>query len=203
MAKRRKKKCLQPFWEQQWLFRKCVQSCGWRAVGWIDALRFEIERKKTGRVLNLTRIPEVLRYPPFVLQNMVFRSWDFFVFPKIIDWLTCTPSCTTRRWEKSSKFKTITFLKLFWFSEMTGQFLIFLNVFSNIKNVTNLKIEKPDTQFSGFFSPDLCPFFVLFNMKRNIEKLSQNEQGHRNLAFWALCFSLWTFPVLFCFTIRA
>ena len=27
-------------------FRKCVQSCGWRAVGWIDALRFEIERKK-------------------------------------------------------------------------------------------------------------------------------------------------------------
>jgi hypothetical protein len=65
-------------------------------------------------------------------------------------------------------------------------------------------LKKPDTQFSGFafFSPDLCPFFVLFNMKRNIEKLSQNEQGHRNLAFWALCFSLWTFPVLFCFTMR-
>lgn len=162
MAKRRKKKCLQPFWEQQWLFRKCVQSCGWRAVGWIDALRFEIERKKTGRVLNLTRIPEVLRYPPFVLQNMVFRSWDFFVFPKIIDWLTCTPSCTTRRWEKSSKFKTITFLKLFWFSEMTGQFLIFLNVFSNTKNVTNLKIEKPDTQFSGFFFPWSLSLFRSF-----------------------------------------
>lgn len=167
----------------------------WRATLWN-------RKEKTGRVLNLTRIPEVLRYSPFVLQNMVFRSWDFFVFPKIIDWLTCTPSCTTRRWEKSSKFKTITFLKLFWFSEMTGQFLIFLNVFSNTKNVTNLKIEKPDTQFSGFFSPDLCPFFSLFNMKRNLEKLSQNEQGHRNLAFWALCFSLWTFPVLFCFTIR-
>ena len=77
----------------------------WRATLWN-------RKEKTGRVLNLTRIPEVFRYFPFVLQNMVFRSWDFFVFPKIIDWLTCTPSCTTRRWEKSSKFKTITFLKL-------------------------------------------------------------------------------------------
>ena len=67
-----------------------------------------------------------------------------------------------------------------------------------------LKLKKQDTQFSGFsfFSPDRCPFFVLFNMKRNREMLSQNEKGLRNLAFWALCFSLWTFPVLFCFTIR-
>jgi hypothetical protein len=39
-------------------------------------------------------------------------------------------------------------------------------------------------------------------MKRNKEKFSQNEQGHRNLAFWVSCFSLWIFPVLFCFTIR-
>ena len=51
----------------------------WRATLWN-------RKEKTGRVLNLTRIPEVLRYFPFVLQNMFFRNWDFFVFPTIY-WL--------------------------------------------------------------------------------------------------------------------
>ena len=51
----------------------------WRATLWN-------RKEKTGRVLNSTRIPEVLRYFPFVLQNMFFRNWDFFVFPKIY-WL--------------------------------------------------------------------------------------------------------------------
>ena len=138
----------------------------WRATLWN-------RKEKTGRVLNLTRIPEVLRYPPFVLQNTVFRSWDFFVFPKIIDWLTCTASCTTRRWEKSSKFKTITFLKLFWFSEMTEQFLIFLNVFSNTKNVTNLNWKKPDTQFSGF------AFFFPWSL--SLFRSFQHEEKYREV----------------------
>ena len=92
----------------------------------------------------------------------------------------------------------------FGFQKWPSSFWFFWMFFPIPKMSQTWNLKKPDTQFSGFafFSPDLCPFFVLFNMKRNIEKLSQNEQGHRNLAFWALCFSLWTSPVLFCFTIR-
>ena len=136
----------------------------WRATLWN-------RKEKNGRVLNLTRIPEVLRYFAFVLQTMFFRNWDFFVFPKIywlIDMYTIMHNEKMGKNPASSKQSPS--WNSFGFSEMTEQFLIFLNVFSNTKNVTNLNWKKPDTQFSGFafFFPLIVVPFSFFSTWREI-----------------------------------
>ena len=141
---------------------------------------------------------------PLCIAKHVLQKLRFLCIPEI-SWLI--DIYTIMHNEKMGKIKQVQNNHLpetFWFSEMIEQFLIFLNVFSNTKNITNLKIEKTWLSFLdlAFFFLILVPFYVLFNMKRNKEKFSQNEQGHRNLAFWVSCFSLWIFPVLFCFTIR-
>ena len=169
----------------------------WRATLWN-------RKEKPGRALNLTRIPEVLRYFPFVWQNMFFRNWDFFVFPRFY-WLI--DMYTIMHNEKMGKIKQVQN------NHLPETFLVFRNdravsdfseCFFQYQKCYKLENWKNQTLsfLDLFFFPDLCPFFVLFNMKRNIEKLSQNEQGHRNLAFWAPCFSLWNFPVILLYNQR-
>ena len=123
----------------------------WRATLWN-------RKEKTGRVLNLTRIPEVFRYFPFVLQNMVFRSWDFFVFPKIY-WLI--DMYTIMHNEKMGKIQQVQNNHLpetFCFQKWPGSFWFFWMLFLIPKMSQTWKLKSQTLSFLDFFSRIFVPF---------------------------------------------
>ena len=172
MAKRRKKKCLQPFWEQQWLFRKCVQSCGWRAVGSIDALRFEIGKNRKSLKLNTNSRSSPI--PPLCIAKYGLQKLRFLCIPKdywLIDMYTIMHN------EKMGKIQQVQN------NHLPETLLVFRNdravsdfseCFFQYQKCHKLKLKK--TRHSVFW---ICLFFFPWSL--SLFRSFQHEEKYREV----------------------